>query len=493
LESGQHLNDVVTVIDVPASRLKAIMPAAEDLALLAHVRFGTDAEGKSTGEELAVIISNRLPQPGRTSTAHLVSVEGRFAKGTVEGTLEKYGFDYQGAAGDDLIRLVSLKSWSFACESPKKGFRQLLLGLNKSVSAPATLRLPGGVPAAEKLLSRGYVLLPHYFRHGDQTGSWFHGPLIPGQNTSPKMDLPARAADELVRYDPVLSMFDVSYAAAWQLGRLLALQDKAFSTSLYQWKRRQAQGRAQAKQLLTRLPFQRATPADLPEDISFWFDSLRKLKGVPFNYLVPDERMLPAESIRFFRLDQGWVDCLADGAFSIGRVASSDHAADKLHGKNSPAASLGEHLTGFLLRSEVVAGWPGLLIDAYSESRDKRRLLDVVRMERLSAGVLMCLFSGEMVRVEIHQKPETLHFGLDAHNGGFYKNLREPKTGASLPGKILELQAPHWRSASQRILNLTTLAQSLREKPTLPTFTSAQFALQMVEGVDKVIFLASKA
>ena len=29
--------------------------------------------------------------------------------------------------------------------------------------------------------------------------------------------------------------------------------------------------------------------------------------------------MLPLESIRFFRVDQEWVDCLADGAFSIGR------------------------------------------------------------------------------------------------------------------------------------------------------------------------------
>ena len=32
-------------------------------------------------------------------------------------------------------------------------------------------------------------------------------------------------------------MLDVSYAAAWQLGRLLCLQDKVLAHDLYQWKR----------------------------------------------------------------------------------------------------------------------------------------------------------------------------------------------------------------------------------------------------------------
>ncbi len=99
------------------------------------------------------------------------------------------------------------------------------------------------------------------------------------------------------------------------------------------------------------MPFQKTTHlTDLPQPVSSWFESLRKLEGVPFNYLVPDERMLPAESIRFFRVDQSWLNCLADGALSIGRVATSDHAADKLHAKKSPATGLGESLTGLLLR-----------------------------------------------------------------------------------------------------------------------------------------------
>jgi hypothetical protein len=384
---------------------------------------------------------------------------------------------------------VSLKSWSFACESEKKDFQQLLLAVNKTSDKPgtsATLSLPHGTSADDALLSRGYVLLPHYFRHGDQTASWFHGPLIPGENTYREIDLPVRAADELLRYDPSLSMFDVSYAAAWQLGRLLALQDKSISTSLYQWKRQRAQSLAQEKQLIPGMPFQKTTPpADLPETVLLWFDSLRKLEGVPFNYLVPDERMLPPESIRFFRVDQPWLNCLADGALSIGRVATSDHAADKLYAKKSPAAGLGESITGFLLRSEVVSGWPGLMVDAYTERNglEGEEALKVVRMKRLEGGVLICLFKGEIGRVEIYLKAETLHFALKKDGSTYYKKLRNPESGKPLPDKeefTVRLNSDHWRS--DRIVNVPALSTSLK------TSTSAQLALQMVEGAEKVIF-----
>lgn len=485
LESAQKSDDQVTVIDVPQRVLKAIMPAYDDLKLLAHARFGSDNKGKAVGEELAIIIANRLPQPGKTSTAHLVSLEGRFEKGTVSGDPQKYGFSW-GESDDELIRLITLKSWTFASEHEKKGFKQLLLELNQQPDAIGTLRLPrSSVQNIEKLLAKGYVALPHYFRHGDETASFFHGPFMPGKNTSPAMNLPAHSADELVRYDTDIAMFDVSYAAAWEMGRLLALQDKELSTGLYQWKRRQAQLKAQRSQRVAHLPFQKELlgRTAIPKPIASWFDSLRKLEGVPFNYLVPDERMLPPESIRFFCLDHAWVDCLADGAFSIGRVASSDYKADKLLGaKNLSAGAMAT--SGFLLRSEVVSGWPALQVEAYSEQKTK---IDLLRMERLSAGVLLCLFAGEIARVDIHQKPETLHFGLDEPSqGAFSKTLRD-SNGKKLDGKDIEVKGEHWRP--NRTLNVAVLARSMKLNP----LTSAQFGLQMVEGVERVIFVSKPA
>lgn len=486
LETAQHSTDRVTVIDVPQRVLKAIMPAIDDLKLLAHARFGSDNNGVAVGDELAIIIANRLPKPGQTSTAHLVSLEGRFEKGTVSGDPQKYGFSW-GASDDELIRLITLKSWTFACEQDKKGFKQLLTELNQQPDAIGTLRLPrSSVQNVEKLLAKGYVALPHYFRHGDETASFFHGPFTPAKNTS-AVNLPARCADELVRYDTDIAMFDVSYAAAWELGRLLALQDKELSTGLYQWKRQQAQLKAQRSQRVAHLPFQKELlgRTAIPKAVASWFDSLRKLEGVPFNYLVPDERMLPPESIRFFCVDEAWLDCLADGAFSIGRVSSSDHKADKLLGaKNLSAGAVA--MSGFLLRSEVVSGWPALQVEAYSE---QKKTIGLLRMERLSAGVLLCLFAGEIARVEIHQKPETLHFGFDeASQGNFSKTLRDSK-GKKLDGK--EVKVNH----SQRTLNVAALAHSMRQalNPNDPPLTSAQFGLQMVEGVERIIFVSKQS
>jgi hypothetical protein len=73
LENGQHDGDMLTVIDVKKSLLKAIMPTVEELRLLAHVRLGKDPKRDPTGENLeesAVVISNRLPQTGKSNTVH---------------------------------------------------------------------------------------------------------------------------------------------------------------------------------------------------------------------------------------------------------------------------------------------------------------------------------------------------------------------------------------------------------------------------------------
>jgi hypothetical protein len=313
------------------------------------------------------------------------------------------------------------------------------------------------------------------------------------------VNLPARCAAVLVRYDTDIAMFDVSYAAAWELGRLLALRDKELSTGLYQWKRQQAQLKAQRSQRVAHLPFQKELlgRTEIPKPIASWFDSLRKLEGVPFNYLVPDERMLPPESIRFFCVDPAWTDCLADGAFSIGRVASSDHKADKVLGaKNLSAGAVAT--SGFLLRSEVVSGWPALQVEAYSE---QKQAISLLRMERLSAGVLLCLFAGEIARADIHQKPETLHFGLDeASQGSFSKTLRD-SNGKKLDGKEIKVKDEHWRpnasgnpDSSQRTVNVAVLARSMNRElhPNDPPLTSAQFGLQMVEGVERVIFVSKQ-
>ncbi|MFK0732703.1 MAG: hypothetical protein ACIWVG_16350 [Gloeotrichia echinulata HAB0833] len=672
-ETGEQESDGVSVIDIPWSILQNIIPTAEDLKYLTHVRTTKNADGTQGEEELAVIISNRLPAPGKMSTVHLVSLEGRYKK---DG--EKVVFNEQGAEDQDLIRLVSLKSWRFACLDHKQSFKGLLMHLNhqllfniknvgaennkpsdfltkgevteslktafqqskhslsqdisveyrkwkitdknriylisnlisnkyyvynqagkflfelenspasfqipheitpetlksfetnkhrlseqsKIVESPSdcwwiktqyfisgqkdnnnktqyfisgqkdnnnkiyilyvyyldpdsssTLRLPPlkttdsslntVATVAEQYMKMGCVPLPHAMRQGNKTVSWYHGPLIPGSNkTTNNFSLPIRSADELVSYNSEYGMFDVSYAAAWELGRLLALQSKSFSVSLYNWKRTHAQKLKDTKHKLEdkldHLPFASPSPpSDIPQTVSDWFQKLALLEGVPFNYLVPDERLLPPESIRFFQIDQMWMECLLDGAFSIGRVSTTHTEIDN---KSSERIKdfLSQKISGFLMRSDVVSGWPNLLVDGYYYDEDKTmKQLTLLRQATLSKNVLICLFDGVIETLDLHLKPESLHFGLDfpqENKDGLYKKLRG-SNGDEINQRIDPI--PSRDNVTAKVIKIAELAGEIAElvpeigestKESGKALSSAEFALQMIEGVERVRF-----
>jgi len=219
LESPQKPEDQVTVIDVQRRLLEEIIPGYDDLQYLAHVR-------RVDGDESAVIVGNRLPQPGSTSTVHLVSVEGRY-----DPDPQKRTFDFGTHTGPtDLVRLVSLASWRFASIDENQTFAHMVHQLAQD-AGPFRLSQSPTSPA-EAFLEQGFVPARHMLRQGRRTISWYRGPFRTGP-VADEVDLPVHTSDSLLRYHADIGMFDVGYAAAWELGRLLALQSSAFSTALY--------------------------------------------------------------------------------------------------------------------------------------------------------------------------------------------------------------------------------------------------------------------
>ena len=271
------------------------------------------------------------------------------------------------------------------------------------------------------------------------------------------------------------------------------------------------------------------TPWKMPKPIGEWLGRLLLLYGVPFNYLVPDEAMLPPGSIRFFYLDPGWMKCLLEGAGSIGKSSSLDEVFDqRLRNKfldlagekatevrksvvkskaqasesqNEKPGQLHWPLTGFLLRSELVEGWQGLEMKAAGVDGQGQRIdpLQTLRIDRLSPDIMFCLFNGKVTEIEIKQPPEGLHFGAEPQGNNGYKkfHLRKiiptEKIGDQI-GKEIEITVP-MRQGSTRVVNVQALAsqieQSLRGEQAIDgAFTSAEFAVQMVESPGRALFKA---
>lgn len=255
-------------------------------------------------------------------------------------------------------------------------------------------------------------------------------------------------------------------------------------------------------------------PVPLPDSVINWLAQASLLYGVPFEYLVPDARMLPKESIRFFYIDGNWLHRLVEGAVSIGLSSSADtvqmmgaieqivdqallktsEVRARMRGKPcAQTADVVGPITGFLLRSSAVAGWPGMEISAYPAIEDTSVKLPLLRLDRLSDNILIALFDGEPKRVDILQPPESLHFGIRPNNQGYYSFLRGLGYGAHEPGiQIDSVEAPvamREDTAHPGVVNVSQTAANLKAAMIAQnaldpkeTFTSAEFAVQMVRS-----------
>lgn len=527
-----------------------ITDADEDhhfLLKIAHSAEGGFAELDGYGEagtEQAVIVANRLPKPGKKSTVHLVSLENRYSKSGEDCILER-------PETGQSLRLVSLKSWDFLCLADRQDFKTLLEQTNLDANGNDTgalLRARHDLGEADstarsdaaRYLDGGHLPLRHQLRQGQQTVSWYHGPLVPYCSDTPMMTdlLPARAADALVVYDKALGMFDMSYAAAWEIGRLATLANTSIALKIFNWKRAHAQHLNAARHLVD-LGQQiathqddlsasaRAIDAGLPDNVAGWFHDLSLLRHVPFNYLVPDEDLLPLNSIRFFDVDPRWTACLRDGAFSIGRVLAQDKDRPENNHDHLPDAP---PVSGFLLRSEVVTDYPGFVVDAYGtavgktgHARDashlppsKYKRLPCVRREAIGRGLMICLFEGTVRMVDMHRQPEIMHFGLNIPD--HVSATRDPLTlvkklrrddGEQIDAQVSLDAASGLIDKTSRVVDLDGLAAQMAIKlgddcprshlpPGTPEIDSdglnpAVFALEMIAASELVRFVRRDA
>jgi hypothetical protein len=249
----QDLKDVTALelqssclaVDVPVAVFSKVVPSAFDLQYLTHCRE-VDMAYKELRSDVkdgwfSVVISNRFPTASKRNYACLVSLEG----------FSNYLFGRTPIPAQyATVRMAVLATWSFTgLSAQNENFSVLMTNLNS-----CSLRVPDQLPQknteAEKLVSAafhdGYVALNYLTRFGEQTASWYRGPLAPiiqnqadEFNKDWEQDKSFFSAEALMIYDQDTGLFDLSYSVAWQIGRLLALSDKEFSVALMNWRKQQ--------------------------------------------------------------------------------------------------------------------------------------------------------------------------------------------------------------------------------------------------------------
>jgi len=283
----------VDTVSANMSLVSSILPSLEELVLLTHVRQVNveDKELNIAGSDgwFSVVMSNRVPEEGKKYVACLVSLEERsdllsttppamagnpilnvsdqpipnqlrtraaIASGSrlpvsdlpvtgavassdllvskVGSAVNKFGdITVVGDPGLIIFNLqttfILLHSWKFECTTAGT-FRELMQGLDvKMFGNPNVQDKP-------QLTDTGHLKMKVADRAGETEVAFYRGPLVPFQLTRDPLG-PYHSADQCRRGSVETGGEDISYAAAFECGRLLAAADGRLAQELMRWRR----------------------------------------------------------------------------------------------------------------------------------------------------------------------------------------------------------------------------------------------------------------
>jgi hypothetical protein len=231
-------DQICTVIDIPKSLWADILPYSEDLPYLAHIK-GVDLSNKVTDKEVSggwfsCLIANRYPdelgfgEDNLKHTVYLVSLEGfeNFLILSPQERAEKCKSDY--------IRMFALYSYSFYVQPNSYDFYTIASDMKAGTFFAEGIEPPSDI--LKNIIELGYVPVDHNFRDGSSLVSWYRSPFLPGAIGFDEKISYCFCSDQLLRYDPEQGMFDITYSAAWQLGRMLSLQNTELAGNILAWR-----------------------------------------------------------------------------------------------------------------------------------------------------------------------------------------------------------------------------------------------------------------
>jgi len=380
--------------------------------------------------------------------------------------------------------------------------------LQDSISAKALAKQPKSATAVDSIgqvltrLKFGYTAARWRCETGEEVAALNRGPLVPQQVPWPPVLDWAGSSNTSKEYqilDKQTGLMDLSYSAAWQLGKLLAISDTAFNSALMRFRslvhaqasseaRKETNGvpssgdavksvanafdiihsmmhgntgipqrtrpsgqgtlttdlsdpglaKSFRKQLDDVVQFQGSAEQDIYDEfnksgannsdwviIHNWISEKLYLSGIPAHYLIPDPTYLPTEALRFFFIDDAWLDCLIDGALSVANHLEGDSDYTRFRMKQTYNVYLDKIVTnakckpqipcsGFILKSALVKVMPDLRITVKWKVPDDNRS-SVCRYTKLDDTTILCLldrFPEEVEFIELAQPPHQQRFSV---------------------------------------------------------------------------------
>jgi len=418
-------------------------------------------------------------------------------------------------------------------------------------------------------LKRGYTLARWRTQTGEETSAWTRGPLVPSKVPWPPAKTIADTSNTSQEYqilDPETGLMDLSYSSAWQLGKLLAISDTAFSSALMRLRsvvrnvsadktrmnlngmtpasdviaklqrsiaviQGKSAGNAQSPQRVP-LPSERSVVSDVTDItvlpifknalndavgantgagkdannkpilyngfnkdrpsnsdwpiIHDWIAEKLSLGGIPPQYIIPESSFVPLESLRFFYIDDFWLDCLIDGALSVANHLDKDddmvrrlikETFNTYLANDVPDAGFKPQIPGygFMIRSKLIKFMPDLQITVKWNNPDGR--FPVCRWTKWDDQTLMCLLDRQPEELQAitlsqpqHQQRHALGSHIEATAGKeavtfvlrklFTKGPGIAETGNDISGPMTKT----WLDFASRSVNTRLMARDINQQ-----------------------------